>query len=506
MNDNSNKKQNNVHIEQINPKEKLSEIEKTALRQYSLEKEEELSKTTKFKLLNSKNKKNNDIELPKRKVSLTDTIKIKISDLRAKVDETFELPNLKKKKSLYDTVIIKLDDLINHHNALKRYSSKKVTNIEETPVSNKKKFYLFKPKDLSKQKNFTLNVDSEEFGRQLYNLNKIALINLSNQKEVVARKASPLTKLSRVEKVHISKTNYLKYQQKLNKFAINKLYYKFAPKETKKYKIYKYSVILSSLIFFITSAIIVNWFIQGASINNLSNALTEDTPIESVTDEGNLYNMEAPEGSSQEEAIPKTSLYWKYLNTPLSSVDFTELLKENSDTVGWIIVNNTNINYPVVQAKDNDYYLKHAFDKSKNTAGWVFADFRDDFDNLGQNTVIYGHGRKDKVMFGSLNDALNAKWYTNEDNQIIQLSTIKYNTMWQIFSIYKIQAESYYISTNFSNEDSFETFINTMKERSIYDFNVDVSKNDKLLTLSTCFDNKGIRTVIQAKLVKIQER
>ena len=496
MNDNSNEKQNNVHIEQINPQEELSEIEKTALRQYSFEKEEELSKTTKFKLLNSKNKNNNDFELPKRKISLT--------DLRAKVDETLELPNLKKKKSLYDTVIIKLDDLINHHNALKIFSSKKVTSIEETAASKKKKFHLFKPKDISKLKNFTLNVDSEEFGRQLYNLNKIALINLSNQKNIATRKSSPLTKLNRVEKVHISKTNYLKYQQKLNKFAINKLYYKFAPKETKKYKIYKYSVMLSSIIFFITSAIIINWFIQGVSINNLSNALTEDTPIKAITDEGTL--IEEPPVEENNEENKKTSLYWKYLNTPLSSVDFTELLKENKDTVGWLIVNNTNINYPVVQTKDNDYYLKHAFDKSKNSAGWVFADFRDDFENLSRNTVIYGHGRKDKVMFGSLNDSLNAKWYTNEDNQIIQLSTIKYNTMWQIFSIYKIQAESYYISTDFTSDSSFETFINTMKERSIYDFNVDVTKTDKLLTLSTCFDNKGIRTVVQAKLVKIQER
>ncbi len=504
MNDNSNEKQNNVHIEQINPQEELSEIEKTALRQYSFEKEEELSKTTKFKLLNSKNKNNNDFELPKRKISLTDTIKIKISDLRAKVDENLELPNLKKKKSLYDTVIIKLDDLINHHNALKIFSSKKVTSIEETAASKKKKFHLFKPKDISKLKNFTLNVDSEEFGRQLYNLNKIALINLSNQKNIATRKSSPLTKLNRVEKVHISKTNYLKYQQKLNKFAINKLYYKFAPKETKKYKIYKYSVMLSSIIFFITSAIIINWFIQGVSINNLSNALTEDTPIKAITDEGTL--IEEPPVEENNEENKKTSLYWKYLNTPLSSVDFTELLKENKDTVGWLIVNNTNINYPVVQTKDNDYYLKHAFDKSKNSAGWVFADFRDDFENLSRNTVIYGHGRKDKVMFGSLNDSLNAKWYTNEDNQIIQLSTIKYNTMWQIFSIYKIQAESYYISTDFTSDSSFETFINTMKERSIYDFNVDVTKTDKLLTLSTCFDNKGIRTVVQAKLVKIQER
>ena len=109
-------------------------------------------------------------------------------------------------------------------------------------------------------------------------------------------------------------------------------------------------------------------------------------------------------------------------------------------------------------------------------------------------------------MFGSLTNALNPSWYTNTDNQIIQLSTLKYNTMWQIFSVYKIEAESYYITTDFSDNDSFATFANTMRSRSIYDFGVNITSNDKLLTLSTCYNDNGVRLVVQAKLVKIQER
>ena len=91
-------------------------------------------------------------------------------------------------------------------------------------------------------------------------------------------------------------------------------------------------------------------------------------------------------------------------------------------------------------------------------------------------------------MFGSLTNVLNEKWYKNIDNQMIQLSTIKHNTMWQIFSIYTIEAESYYITTDFSNDKSFENFITEMKKRSIYDFNIDITTNDKILTLSTCFN------------------
>ena len=190
----------------------------------------------------------------------------------------------------------------------------------------------------------------------------------------------------------------------------------------------------------------------------------------------------------------------------MSSVNFDNLLNENNDTIGWLIVNNTNIDYPVVQTIDNDYYLSHAFDGSFNQAGWVYADFRNDFNNLSKNTVIYGHGRKDGVMFGSLRNTLDKNWYTNQDNQVIQFSTLKYNTMWQIFSIYKIPAESYYITTDFSSDKNYETFLHTMMNRSIYNFNINVGKYDRILTLSTCFNDYGMRLVVHAKLVKIQER
>ncbi len=504
-----------VHIVEINPRTKLNKLEKQAIKQYEMEHaSEKLSKTMQFKALNAKTKeleldlpkkKNNDDEviLPKKKQSLADTIKFKISELRKAIDEEnkLDLPKLKPKKSLYDTVIIKLDNLINSKKALKIYQSKKVTNIEETKKTKNSKLLT---KNITKSKNIKINVDSDDFGRQLYNLNKIALNKLSSETQgQKSRKYNEMSRLNRMEKIHISKVNYLQYQKKLSKFAINKLYYKLAPKETKKYKLYRASVILSSVVFLITGIIIMNWFIQGLSINKISYSLQETTPITEIN-EGTLYN---PIDEQEEKpTIEEANMYWRYLKTPLSSVDFTELLKQNKDTVGWLIVNNTNVNYPVVQTTNNDYYLKHAFDGSNNNAGWVYADFRDNFNDFNRNTVIYAHGRKDRVMFGSLVDTLEPDWYTKKENQIIQLSTINYNTMWQIVSIYKIRAENYYITTDFSSDESFETFISVMLDRSIYDFNINVSRNDKILTLSTCYNDNGIRLVVQAKLVKIQER
>lgn len=516
---NINESVDNIHIEQINPRTELNDLEKTAIMQFKIEREEELSKTKQFKLLNQKKNKENqelldlpkakdsDLDLPKLKPTFTETIKIKLSDLREAIENDEE----KNKKSLYDTVIFKLDDIINKNNSLKKNNLKKVVKIENAK-RNKKKFYLFKPKDITKDKNLKLNIDSPEYGRQLYNLNKIALTNLSNQQKIKTRKYNSLTKLKKIDKVHVSKKNYEKYQEQLNKFAINKLYYKLAPKESAKYKLYRACVFLSSFIFLFTSIIIINWVAQGLSIEKINEDLIETTPISQST-EGSLYNVMEPEREQKEVKAEETknvkveeSLYWKYLNTPLSSVDFTQLLKENNDTVGWLIVNNTNINYPVVQTIDNDYYLSHAFDRTSNKAGWVYADFRDDFKQLNKNIVIYGHGRKDKVMFGSLVETMKPEWYTNTDNQIIQLSTVNYNTMWQIFSIYTIEAESYYITTDFSDNKSYVKFLETMKNRSIYDFKVNLTSNDKILTLSTCYNDNGIRLVVQAKLVKIQER
>lgn len=515
---NPNDKHDEVKIKQINPRTELNDLEKTAIMQFKIERQEELSKTKQFKLLNRGKKINSkvalpkikdknelpklktkdiypassedDISLPKLKPSLFETVKIKISNLSDNFKD-------KEKTNIYETVILKLDEIINKKKTLNKKNARKVIKTEEPKITLSKKY--FKRKHLNN--NIKINVDSEEFGKELYNLNKLALTNLINNSnnKIKTRKYSNLYKLNKIDKIHISKNNFTQYQQQLNKFAINKLYYKLAPKESTKYKIYKYSIIVSSIILFTTSLIIINWAYQGYSIKNISNKLQDQAEIKKIED-GTIINTEKPKDPNN------TSMYWKYLHTPLSSVNFTKLIEENEDTVGWIIINNTNVNYPVVQTTNNDYYLTHAFDKSTNDAGWIYADFRDDFTNFNKNIVIYGHGRVDKVMFGSLTNTLDKEWYTNKDNQIIQLSTLKYNTMWQIFSIYKNNAESYYIQTNFSSNETFEKFLKTMQERSIYNFNVDLTKNDKILTLSTCYNNNGVRLVIQAKLVKIQER
>lgn len=197
--------------------------------------------------------------------------------------------------------------------------------------------------------------------------------------------------------------------------------------------------------------------------------------------------------------------YWYYINMPLISVDFNSLIEKNSDTVAWIALNGTNINYPVVQATDNDYYLYHAYDHSDNQAGWVFMDYRNNPIEFSQNTVIYGHGMNNNTIFGTLRYIVESWWYNNPDNHIVKLSTPTENTLWQVFSIYTIPEETYYIQTDFNDNEEYNNFLSKLKARSIYNFNAELNENDKIITLSSCY-NDELRVVLHAKLIKREVR
>lgn len=183
------------------------------------------------------------------------------------------------------------------------------------------------------------------------------------------------------------------------------------------------------------------------------------------------------------------------------AVDFEKLKEKNSDVVAWLKVNGTNIETTVVKTTDNDYYLTHNFNKEYNSAGWIFADYKNKLDGTDKNLVIYGHNMRDDSMFGSLKWVINEDWYNNEDNKYITLVTENETQIYEVFSVYQIEKEDYYIQTNFNTEKEFNTFAQTIKKRSKKDFNVDVNKEDNILTLSTCANNNKYRVVLHAKKI-----
>ena len=241
---------------------------------------------------------------------------------------------------------------------------------------------------------------------------------------------------------------------------------------------------------------VYSWDLDNKKIKKITDDLNKEVKPVANNEEGELINP--PDD--------KNSDYWYYVSLPFYDVDFETLKEKNQDTVAFIHMSETNINYPVVQTNDNEYYLGRAFDKSKNEAGWVFMDYRNDVNNLSDNTIIYGHGRLDKTVFGSLKNSLKKSWQENKDNYIIWLSTPTENMMFQIFSIYTIKSESYYITTDFKNENDKQAWIDTMIKRNTTNKTNNVSISDKFLTLSTCLNNNGERVVVQAKLIKKQKR
>lgn len=276
---------------------------------------------------------------------------------------------------------------------------------------------------------------------------------------------------------------------------------------------------MSLSIYLITIFISTRWYVQTEKTKYLIKDIIASTEIvtndeENKDEDINTQEPDIPsdpsdndennENNNQSSNNNYSNDYWDYINVPYLNVDFNTLKKINPDVVGWLKVENTNVNYPIVQANDNAYYLTHDFKRNKNSAGWIFLDYRNDLNNLRKNSIIYGHNMLNKTMFGSIPDnVLSNSWLSNPNNHLIKLSTPNSNMIWKIFSVYTIEPESYYIKTLFNNIE-YQQFIDTIKARSIYDFNEELTINDKILTLSTCDNTGKKRVVIHAKLIKSQ--
>lgn len=280
--------------------------------------------------------------------------------------------------------------------------------------------------------------------------------------------------------------------------------------DTSQFKILKKSTVkrkinVKKIFFFVLLIIFIIIFIISIIELTKWNKDNKETTkiIENIQNEIDVIEIEDNETTELVSSIEEddASDYWYYTKFSLIDVDIAKLKEKNQDTVGWINVNNTNVNYPYVQKDNNNFYLEHSYDKTYNAAGWVFMDYRNNSNLDNKNTILYAHSRLDDSMFGSLSETLKSKWYKNKDNHIIRISTETENSLWQIFSIYKIKEELYYITTDFSKDEDYQQFLNTIKARSIHNFNATLTTNDKILTLSTCYSD-DIRIVVHAKLIK----
>ncbi|GAA0739058.1 class B sortase [Clostridium oceanicum] len=184
---------------------------------------------------------------------------------------------------------------------------------------------------------------------------------------------------------------------------------------------------------------------------------------------------------------------------------FDELVKKNPDFVGWLKINNTNINFPVVQGKDNKFYLDKDFYKKNNNSGSIFMDYKNkitnNIKNRDKNIIFYGHNMKSNTMFAELNKFTNKNFFMK--NKYITFNTRTENLKFEIFSVYKTKSTENYRKINFVSEKQHENFLNKIKNNSLLKKNISLTHNDFIITLSTCaYDFDDARLVLHAKLIK----
>lgn len=258
-------------------------------------------------------------------------------------------------------------------------------------------------------------------------------------------------------------------------------------------------LIISSLVVLVITYIGISNYIALKQVTSIKKDLAdiiEHTNITPIIEDKNKENEQAEIDKAEEENRPVEEVKL------ITNEELAALLSHNEDVIGELKVNNTNIDYPVVQAKDNEYYLDHNINKSKNANGWIFMDYRNNSMNIDKNNIIYGHNMYySGVMFGTLHKTANKSWYTSPENQIIEYNTLYENMKFKIFSIYRVPKTNDYLKVHFKDDNEFTNFILMITSRSIYNFNVPVTTSDKILTLSTCSNNGTKRLVIHAVLI-----
>lgn len=310
------------------------------------------------------------------------------------------------------------------------------------------------------------------------------------------------------------KKSYKKYFEDCNiKFKLNysKEYKRNNFLKAFNLKLFSILILLIALVF--ATTIGINYYNQYLDQNKIEDQMdeilqiVENAEIEEIITTTEPVTEVVPGDVSTTTTKKKTSgdSYASAYYTNYKQV-FSELLKKNKDTVGWLKVKNTKINYPVVQSSTNSYYLNRDFNKRKNSMGWIFMDYRNDPVNLDQNTIIYGHNIKQGIMFGTIKNMMKKDWYNKESNLTITFNTPTKNMKWKIFSLYRIEPTEDYLQTEFNSNEDFRNFINMITKRSIKDFKVEVPDGAKIITLSTCFSS-NTRHVVHAVLVeeKVEE-
>lgn len=177
------------------------------------------------------------------------------------------------------------------------------------------------------------------------------------------------------------------------------------------------------------------------------------------------------------------------------------LYDKYEDYRGWIKIDNTNINYPIVQGKDNLFYLDKDINKNYLSSGSIFMNYLNHGFN-DENTVLFGHHMRNKTMFAQLKKYKEKEFFYGNNDIVIEVENGKV-LKYKVFSAYVTDSKDNYIKTNFDDKDQYKEFLEDIKNKSQYKLDIDVNENDKIITLSTCsYEFNDARMVVHGKLLK----
>ena len=200
---------------------------------------------------------------------------------------------------------------------------------------------------------------------------------------------------------------------------------------------------------------------------------------------------------------------------PVAKPDYSEYVEQNPETVGWITIPGTQINFPVVQSVDNEYYLSHTFNHKSDKRGAIYMDYRNNPVNLDANTIIYGHNDyKDGSVFSEVAHYDDIEYY--KEHPMIEFNTLDSYYQWKIYAVFITNQQPYddngYVF-NFiwpqMEGPNFKGYVEELNKRTLYYTGVDIKDGDRILTLSTCsrvLDTAGNRAktslVVVARAVR----
>ncbi|PBH42623.1 SrtB family sortase [Clostridioides difficile] len=192
-------------------------------------------------------------------------------------------------------------------------------------------------------------------------------------------------------------------------------------------------------------------------------------------------------------------VYTELRENTINNSKYQELYDKNNDYRFWLKINNVNIDYPVVQGYNNDFYLTHDFYKNYLPLGSIFMDYRNNFEN-DKSLIVYGHYMKNKTMFNNLNKFKDADFFKKNNKIKITLNGKEF--LYDVFSAYIVESDYDYLKTNFNNESDYQNYINDITSKSLYKSPIKVNSNDKIVTLSTCtYEFDDARMVIHGRLI-----